>query len=117
TSIGIGTDDSGECGLSEGSLQATWVFGFIGYKRQEVSIRGWAELNVSMQTEILDGEELVANALGSEREEKALGYDIQEVGVIHWLKHARIILPMRCREKWKDYWLFAGVMFRQVPQK
>src|SRR5699024_1147225 len=80
TSIGIATDASGEYELSVESLQDTLVFSFIGYQRQEVPISGRTELNVSMQPEILAGEELVVTALGIEREEKALGYAIQEVG-------------------------------------
>src|SRR5690625_827606 len=80
TSIGIATDASGTYELSVESLQDTLVFSFIGYQSQEIPISGRTELNVSMQPEILAGGELVVTALGIEREEKALGYAIQEVG-------------------------------------
>ncbi|MDQ4141663.1 MAG: SusC/RagA family TonB-linked outer membrane protein, partial [Bacteroidota bacterium] len=59
---------------------STLVFSFIGYATQEIPVDGKTSLNVTMATDAKQLGEVVVTAFGIEREKKALGYTIQEVG-------------------------------------
>lgn len=58
----------------------TLVFSLLGYKRQEISIRGdQNSVNVTLSEDIKGLDEVVVTAFGVERERKALGYAVQEL--------------------------------------
>lgn len=58
---------------------ATLVFSFIGFTTQEVEVGSRSEINVSMASDVKQLGEVVVTALGIEREERSLGYAVQEV--------------------------------------
>ncbi len=79
TSSGTITDFEGNYSLPNVPGDATLVFSFIGMKAQEIYVAGKSVINVAMETETIDVEEVVVTALGIKREQKALGYSVQEV--------------------------------------
>ncbi|MBL3656727.1 SusC/RagA family TonB-linked outer membrane protein [Fulvivirga sediminis] len=79
TSNGTITDVSGNFSLSVGA-NAQLIFSFVGYESQTISINGRSTINVEMSTNVTELNEVVVTALGVEREKKALGYSITEVG-------------------------------------
>lgn len=71
TTIGTSTNSEGAYQLNVPSLQDTLVFSFIGFQRQEVPINGRNEINISLESAVLTGEEMVV-----------VGYGEQEVGSV-----------------------------------
>lgn len=53
---------------------ATLIFSFIGYVRQEVSVGGRTQINVSLAEDTKALDEVVVTALGIKKEAKKLGY-------------------------------------------
>ena len=54
-------------------------FSYIGYKQEEVPLKGQTVINITMvnDTQVID--EVVVTALGIKRSEKALSYNVQKV--------------------------------------
>ncbi len=80
TSNGTITDVDGNYSLAISSKAKTLVFSFIGLETKEVKIGNQSTINVGMTTNIEQLSEVVVTAFGLEREKKALGYSVQEVG-------------------------------------
>jgi TonB-linked SusC/RagA family outer membrane protein len=79
TTNGISTTSDGNYSLTvqEG---ATLVFSFIGFANQEVSIAGRPNtIDIRMATDTRQLSEVVVTALGIQREERSLGYAVQEI--------------------------------------
>ena len=77
--LGTITDFNGEFELSIPQKAKTLVFSYVGYATKEVAIKkGQAEYTITMSSQIAL-EEVVVTALGIEREEKALGYSVQQL--------------------------------------
>ncbi|MDR0893104.1 MAG: SusC/RagA family TonB-linked outer membrane protein [Mediterranea sp.] len=55
------------------------VFSYVGYKTQEIAVKGNAPLSVTMEDDSQALDEVVVTALGIKREKKMLGYAVQEV--------------------------------------
>lgn len=55
------------------------VYSYIGYKTQEIPLKGQTAINITMldDTQVID--EVVVTALGIKRSEKALSYNVQQV--------------------------------------
>ena len=79
TANGIITDVDGNYKLSIPSERTTLTFSFIGYMTQEVEIGARSVIDVTMLTDTKQLSEVVVTALGIERDERALGYAVQEV--------------------------------------
>jgi len=78
TTIGTITDIDGNYSLEVPDGTNTLVVSYTGYTTQEVDIAGISTANVTLaEGELLS--EVVVTALGIERDEKALGYSVQEV--------------------------------------
>ena len=79
TSNGVSTDFDGKFSLELKTNENTLIISYIGYQTKEVTITGsdYLEITLSQEAESLD--EVVVTALGIKREEKALGYAVQEV--------------------------------------
>ena len=77
TTTGVSTNLDGNFRLSveEGAIL---IFTFVGFERQEVEVgnRSTVDITLGGVTEL---QEVVVTALGVERNEKALGYSVQEV--------------------------------------
>lgn len=80
TTIGTITDIEGNYQLSASEEAETLVFSFIGLKTEEVSINNRSTIDLKMSDDVAELSEVVVTAFGLEREKKALGYTIQEVG-------------------------------------
>ncbi|MGM0579136.1 MAG: SusC/RagA family TonB-linked outer membrane protein [Bacteroidota bacterium] len=80
TSTGVNTDLDGNYKISVPSDGGTLVFTFIGMANKEVEIGSRSVIDVSMEADIQQLSEVVVTALGIEREQKSLGYSVQEVG-------------------------------------
>ncbi|MEQ9439571.1 MAG: SusC/RagA family TonB-linked outer membrane protein [Cyclobacteriaceae bacterium] len=79
TNNGTVTDVEGDFSLSVEGSTSTLVFSSIGYTTQEVSVGNQTTINVSMATDTRSLNEVVVTALGIEREERSLGYDVANV--------------------------------------
>ena len=80
TVLGTTTNTNGEFSITVPEGYNTLVFTFVGMEPMEVEIGDKAIINVSMKPSVLGLEEVVVTAIGIEREKKALGYSVQEVG-------------------------------------
>lgn len=79
TTNGAVSDSDGNYRVSSIPDNATLVFSFIGMKTQEIEVGSQTEINVVMVEEIFGLEDVVVTALGIKREQKSLGYSVQEV--------------------------------------
>ncbi|WPP49263.1 SusC/RagA family TonB-linked outer membrane protein [Catalinimonas niigatensis] len=79
STIGTVTDIEGKYSLNLPQAAETILFTFIGLKEQEVAINGRSVIDVAMTEDVSQLSEVVVTALGVEREERSLGYAVQEV--------------------------------------
>ncbi len=79
TTQGTVTDIEGNYNLSVPDNAETLSFTFIGFTSQDVAINGRSTLDVQMGTDTKQLSEVVVTALGIERDERSLGYAVQEV--------------------------------------
>ncbi|GLR19427.1 SusC/RagA family TonB-linked outer membrane protein [Portibacter lacus] len=79
TTTGTITDFDGNFSLEVPEAINTLVFSYAGFTTQEVDITGQSTVAVIL-TEGLALDEVVVTALGIKREEKSLGYSVQEIG-------------------------------------
>nr|WKN38305.1 SusC/RagA family TonB-linked outer membrane protein [Tunicatimonas sp. TK19036] len=79
TTEGTVTDVQGSYQLSVPADGGTLVFSFIGLTSKEVEIGNQSTIDVTMEEDAQQLNEVVVTALGIERDEKALGYAVQEI--------------------------------------
>lgn len=79
TTIGTVTDIDGHYQLNVPDDGGILIFTFIGLATEEVRIGDQSVINMGMTADIRQLSEVVVTALGIEREERSLGYSIQEV--------------------------------------
>jgi len=79
TSVGAITDVNGYFALMITGVNSIIQFSYIGYKPQEIALKGQNIINLVMQTDTQMIEEIVVTALGIKRSEKALSYNVQQV--------------------------------------
>jgi TonB-linked SusC/RagA family outer membrane protein len=80
TTIGTVTNADGEFSLNIPLNAETLQFSFVGMRTQEIPVEGRTTFTVVIEEETIGLEEVVATALGIEREAKALGFAMQEIG-------------------------------------
>ncbi|MEM9830689.1 MAG: SusC/RagA family TonB-linked outer membrane protein [Bacteroidota bacterium] len=80
TTTGTITDINGAYSLSVAEDAEILVFSFIGLETKEVEIGNQSTIDVGMSANIEQLSEVVVTAFGLEREKKALGYSVQEIG-------------------------------------
>ncbi|UII25062.1 SusC/RagA family TonB-linked outer membrane protein [Fulvivirga maritima] len=78
TNVGTVSSASGDYQL-QASADATLIFSFIGYQKQEVQVSARSTVDVSLQEEQTSLEEVVVTAIGIKQQKKKLGYATQEV--------------------------------------
>jgi TonB-dependent SusC/RagA subfamily outer membrane receptor len=78
TSSGTVTDIDGNYSVNVPAGATTLVFSYTGFETQEVEIGGRTAIDVTMMEGVTLTEAIVT-ALGIERDEKALGYAVQEI--------------------------------------
>jgi TonB-linked SusC/RagA family outer membrane protein len=79
TTTGTATDANGSYSISVPQAGGILVFTFIGLVPQEIEIDNRSVIDVSMASDVTELTEVVVTALGIEREQKSLGYAVQEV--------------------------------------
>lgn len=79
TTDGCITDIDGNFTLTTTAANPVIQFSYIGYKPQEIAVKGQAAINLMMETDSQLIEEVVVTALGIKRAEKALSYNVTQV--------------------------------------
>ena len=79
TTDGAITDLDGNYKVVTKNANPILVYSYIGYKTQEIPLKGQTAINITMldDTQVID--EVVVTALGIKRSEKALSYNVQQV--------------------------------------
>jgi len=80
TTIGTTTDLSGNYRLTIPETAEILLYSFIGMATQEVTIGSRSVIDVTLQNDIQQLTEVVVTAVGIEREKKALGYAVTNLG-------------------------------------
>jgi len=79
TNTGVITDMDGKFELTVVGVNPVVQFSYIGYKSQDVVVKGQATINLVMQSDTQMIDEVVVTALGIKRSEKALSYNVQQI--------------------------------------
>lgn len=79
TTTGTTTDASGNYSL-QAPAAGTLTFSFIGYVTRKIPINNRSVIDITLEPDAKQLGEVVVTALGVEREKKALGYSVTEVG-------------------------------------
>ncbi len=79
TAQGTVTDIDGNYRINVPDGNATLVFSFIGLSTQEITVGDRTSIDVTMTTDTKQLGEVIVTAAGIEREQRALGYSVQEV--------------------------------------
>jgi TonB-linked SusC/RagA family outer membrane protein len=79
TNRGVNTDFNGNYRLEVPEGVNTLVFSFVGFNTQEVEIGNRSVVDVTLTEDVQQLQEVVVTALGIAREERSLGYAVQEV--------------------------------------
>ena len=87
SSTGVITDFDGNYTITVSGVNPVLQFSYIGYKSQDVALKGQATVNLTMVTDTQVIEEVVVTALGIKRASKALSYNVQQVSEDELLKN------------------------------
>lgn len=79
TTAGTSTNTAGEYSLTIPEDADSLSFSFVGYQEETRAIDGRSEINVALQPDVAQMDDVVVTALGVEREERSLGYSVQEI--------------------------------------
>jgi len=79
TTTGVTTDLSGNYQISVPDGETVLVFSSVGMATQEVTVGARSVVDLSMSSDVKQLSEVVVTAFGVERDEKALGYAVQQV--------------------------------------
>lgn len=79
TQIGTYSKADGTYTLVVPEKENRLLFSYTGYKSQELEINGKTEVDVEMSAASILTDDVIVTAFGVEREQKALGYAVQEV--------------------------------------
>ena len=79
TTTGAATNAQGRYRLRVPSSADSLLFSFVGYRPRRVAIAGRTTIDVALRSQAIQAGELVVTALGVEREERTIGYSVQEV--------------------------------------
>ena len=73
TTVGAATDSKGHYSLSISSGQDTLVYSYIGYARLEVAVNGRHTVNVLLQSQAVQGKEMVVVGYGEQKRSDVTG--------------------------------------------
>ena len=79
TTRGVATGPAGTYRLDVPAGADSLAVSYIGYVRQLVAIDGRSTVDVALAPEVVAGDGVVVTALGIEREQRTIGYSVQEV--------------------------------------
>lgn len=79
TTNGTVTDFDGNYSLVVGSTDATLIISSVGFVTQEVPLNNRSVIDLTLAPDVTSLSEVVVTALGIERDQKSLGYDVGQV--------------------------------------
>jgi TonB-linked SusC/RagA family outer membrane protein len=79
SNTGTTTDLDGRYSISV-TNSTTLIFSFIGFDTQEIVVGNRSELNVTLDEDMSDLAEVVVTSFGMEKDKKALGYSVTQIG-------------------------------------
>ncbi|MRI01205.1 SusC/RagA family TonB-linked outer membrane protein [Kriegella sp. EG-1] len=79
TTTGASADFDGNYVIDVSDENSTLVFSYLGFETQEIEVGGRSTINVVMNEDAQALDEVVVTALGIKREEKSLGYSVENV--------------------------------------
>ncbi|SHJ29714.1 SusC/RagA family TonB-linked outer membrane protein [Pseudozobellia thermophila] len=79
TTKGVTTDFDGNYRLEVDDANAVLVFSYLGFETYEEAVNGRTRIDVSLNTSTENLDEVVVTALGIKREDKSLGYSVENV--------------------------------------
>lgn len=79
TANGVSTDFDGNYTIEVSSADAVLEISYLGYTTQEVPINGQTAIDAQLQPDAGQLDEVVVTALGITKEEKSIGFSVQEV--------------------------------------
>ncbi len=79
TTIGTTTNTDGEYELDVPADAERLVFSFIGFEERRVTIGDRTSINVRLTPVIFEGDDVVVTAMGMTRDQKSIGYTVQEI--------------------------------------
>lgn len=79
TNNGTVTNLNGEYTLEVTGTSSVLIFSYVGFVTQEITVGSKTEIDISMVESIDTIDEVVVTALGIEREQRSLGYDVANV--------------------------------------
>jgi TonB-linked SusC/RagA family outer membrane protein len=79
TTVGTITDFKGAYAISVPSENTVLLFSFVGMASKEITVGNQTVINVVLESADQDIEEVVVTALGISRQEKSLGYSVENV--------------------------------------
>ncbi|MBC6998919.1 SusC/RagA family TonB-linked outer membrane protein [Cytophaga sp. FL35] len=79
TNNGVTTDFDGLYNINLQSENPVLEFSYLGFISQEIAVSGRANINVALETNTQALDEVVVTALGIKREDKSLGYSVENV--------------------------------------
>ena len=79
TTHGTVTNADGTYSISDLSEDAILVFSFVGMQTVNIVVGNQTNINIVLSAEDIGLEEVIVTALGIKREQKALGYSVQEI--------------------------------------
>ena len=79
TTQGVSSDFDGNYSINATDGNEVLVFSYIGFESQEVAINGRTSIDLSMSPGAQALDEVVVTALGIKREDKSLGYSVENV--------------------------------------
>ncbi len=79
TTTGTTTNGEGEYQLAVPQEADSLIFSFVGYEEQAVAVAGRSVIDVALAPGVQELEDVVVTALGIEREQRELGYAVEQV--------------------------------------
>jgi TonB-linked SusC/RagA family outer membrane protein len=79
TTVGVATGREGRYEISVPADADSLIYTFVGFQRTARAIGGRSVIDVEMQPSVRQLEDVVVTAFGVEREQRSLGYAVQEV--------------------------------------
>ncbi len=79
TAVGTVTDIDGNYSLEIKPSYKTLMYQYVGMKTQTIAIGDQNNINIALETDVLQMEEVVVTAIGIPKNQKALGYTVQDV--------------------------------------
>lgn len=79
TGNGVTTDFDGNYSIAVPNADGILVFSYLGFETKEISVDGRSTITISLNASTQALDEVVVTALGIKREEKSLGYSVENV--------------------------------------